>query len=560
MRQPKLASSALDTYVTCVAMFTVNTFRWLERDSGVGAECSTGVGPREPEGIPSICGRGVHSAREGGVKRRRCITARRLVTVLAAAGLAACAVGPDFKRPAIATPSAYRVPEESSESADGVSPSASESAASAYAQRFITGANPADEWWTVFASRDLDAVVGEAIARNHTLAAAQATVAEARELVKAEAGNRYPQLSLDGGAGRQKYGTQFLGPLVNNLPTFSYASAGLTVQYRVDYTGGIARSVEQRAALAQYQRSEADATYLLLTGSVVGEATQVAAARAKIQAVAELLAEDRSNLDLVRTAFANGSVTRVDVLTAESQLATDEALLPPLRQQLSAARHALAVLTAHAPGEWTPPDFSLSALTLPMQLPVSLPSELAHRRPDILAAEAQLHAATAAVGVATANLYPQITLTATGGWQSVPGQALFTRSNAAWSLISGITAPLFDGGTLRAERRAAVDELRSSAARYQEVVLESFGQVADALDALTHDGQLVAAQNNALASATSNVELARESYAVGNSGILQVIDAQRRRLDAQVGFLHAEAQQYLDTTQLFLALGGGDRL
>jgi outer membrane protein TolC len=154
-------------------------------------------------------------------RRRRCVAARRLVSVLAAAGLAACAVGPDFKRPATATPAAYRVPEESSTSADAVAPSASESAASAYTQRFITGINPADEWWTVFASRDLDAVVREAIARNHTLAAAQATVAEARELVKAEAGNRYPQLSLDGGAGRQKYGTQFLGPLVNGLPAFS---------------------------------------------------------------------------------------------------------------------------------------------------------------------------------------------------------------------------------------------------------------------------------------------------------------------------------------------------
>jgi NodT family efflux transporter outer membrane factor (OMF) lipoprotein len=498
-------------------------------------------------------------AGEGGLTRRR-IAACLPVAVLAAAGLAACAVGPDFKRPAFAAPAAYRVPEESSASADAVAPAASESAESAYAQRFISGANPAEEWWTVFASPDLDAMVREAIARNHTLAAAQSSVAEARELVKAAAGNLYPQLSLEGGAGRQKYGAQFLGPLVNNLPTFSYASAGVAVQYRVDYTGGIARSVEQREALAQYQRSEADATYLSLTGSVVAEATQVAAARAQLQALGELLAEDRSNLGLVRTAFANGSVTRVDVLTAESQLATDEALLPPLRQELAVARHALAVLTAHPPGEWTPPDFSLSALTLPKQVPVSLPSELAHRRPDILAAEAQLHAATAAVGVATANLYPHITLTATGGWQSLPEQTLFTRSNAAWSLISGITAPLFDGGTLRAERRAAVDELRSSAARYQEVVLESFGQVADALDALTHDGQLLAAQSNALASATSNVELARESYAAGNSGILQVIDAQRRRLDAQVGFLHAEAQQYLDTTQLLLALGGGDRL
>jgi outer membrane protein TolC len=186
----------------CVAMFTVNTLQWLTSDTDA--------------------------------RRRRCMTARVLVTVIAAAGLGACAVGPDFKRPETATPTAYRVPDESPVSADGAAPLASASAAGAYAQRFITGANPADDWWTVFASSDLDAVVREAIARNHTLAAAQATVAQARELVKAEAGNLYPQLSFDGGAGRQKYGTQFLGPLVNNQPTFSYVGAGLAVQYQDD--------------------------------------------------------------------------------------------------------------------------------------------------------------------------------------------------------------------------------------------------------------------------------------------------------------------------------------
>jgi NodT family efflux transporter outer membrane factor (OMF) lipoprotein len=492
------------------------------------------------------------------VSGRPGLGACQAAAALLAAGLTACAVGPNFKWPEPPAPTAYQVPQDSAAAA--VAPALPESAASAYAQRFIPGANPADEWWTAFDSRQLDAVVGEAVARNHTLASAQASVAEARELVKAEAGSRYPQVSFDGGAGRQKYGTQFLGPLINNVPPFSYVSAGVAVEYRVDYTGGIARSVEQREALAQYQDSEADATYLSLTGSVVSEAIQVADARTEMQAVSELLAEDRNNLDLVRTAFANGFVTQVDVLTAESQLATDEALLPPLRQQLAVARHALAVLTAHAPGEWAPPDFSLGELKLPQQLPVSLPSELAHRRPDILAAEAQLHAATAAVGVATANLYPQITLSATGGWQSEPGQTLLTRSNSAWSLISGITAPLFDGGALRAERRATLEQLRSSAAQYQEVVLESFGQVADTLDALTHDAQLVTAQSNALGTATRNVELARESYSAGNTDILQLIDAQRRRLGAQVGFLRAESQQYLNTAQLFLALGGGNRL
>jgi NodT family efflux transporter outer membrane factor (OMF) lipoprotein len=473
--------------------------------------------------------------------------------LLAAGAVSACTVGPDFKRPETPAPAAYRLPEDAVDSAVSSAPEAA--ASSAPQQEFILGTNPAAEWWTTFGSRELNAVVGEAIARNQTLAAAQASVAEARELVKAEAGSLYPQVNFNGGAGRQKYGAQFLGSSFV-IPPFTYVASGATVQYQVDYTGGIARSVEQRAALAQFQKSEADATYLSLTGSVVTQAMQIAATRAEIVAVSELLAEDGNNLDLVRTAFTNGSVSRVDVLTAESQLAADQALLPPLRQQLSAAQHALAVLSGRTPGEWQPPQFSLSELKIPQQLPLSLPSELAHRRPDVLAAEAQLHAATAAVGIATANLYPQITLTASGGWQALPSQTLFARSNAAWSLISGLTAPLFDGGRLRAERRAALHELTASASRYQEVVLESFGQVADVLDALTHDGQLLAAQSNALATATSNVELARESYSAGNTDILQVIDAQRRRLDAQLGLLRAEAQQYVDNAQLFLALGG----
>jgi NodT family efflux transporter outer membrane factor (OMF) lipoprotein len=478
-----------------------------------------------------------------------------VVSLLVAASLSACAVGPNFTRPETPAPTTYRMPEESPRSGAGA-PSATESATSASAQQLIFGASPAADWWTSFGSRDLDELVSEAVAHNHTLAAAKASVEEARELVKAEAGNLYPQVSFSGGAGRQKYGDQFLGPIVA-IPPFSYVAAGATVSYLVDYTGGVTRSVEQREALAQYQRSEAEAAYLSLTGSVVGEAMQIAAARAEIQALSELLAEDHQNLELVRTAFENGSVSRVDVLTAQSQLATDEALLPPLHQQLAIARHALAVLAGRAPGDWMPPDFSLDALKLPKQIPVSLPSELAHRRPDILAAEAQLHAATAAVGVATASLYPQIVISATGGWQSLPGQTLFTRSNAAWSLISGLTTPLFDGGKLRAQRRAAVDELRVSAAQYQQVVLDSFGQVADALDALVHDAELVAAQSTALTTATSNVDLARESYSAGNSGILEVIDAQRRRLEAQRGLLRAQANQYLDTSQLFLALGSG---
>ena len=480
----------------------------------------------------------------------------RLTTLAATvAGLGACAVGPTFKPPVSPAAGRYLAPQESSRSESGAAPAASESAASSYAQHLDLGAAPSADWWSTFDSSQLDALVAAAIAHNETLTAAQARVAEVRELVRAEAGQLYPQVSFDGGAGRQKYGKAFLGSLA--APPFTYVAAGATVSYSVDYVGGIARSVEERRAFAQYQRSEADATYLSLTGSVVTEAVEAAAARTELQAVAELLSEDRRNLDLVRSAYRNGSVSRVDVVTAESQLAADQTLLPPLRQQLAVAQHALAVLTGRPPAEWQSPRLSLNRLTLPRNLPLSLPSSLAHRRPDIVAAEAQLHAATAAVGVATANLYPQITLTASGGWQTLAGRALFERSNAAWSLISGLTAPLFDGGTLRAERRASLDEMRASAAEYQEVVLESFGQVANVLDALQHDAELVAAETNAVHAAESSVELARESYSAGNTGILQVLDAQRQRLTAQLGVLRAEAQQYSDTTQLFLALGGG---
>jgi NodT family efflux transporter outer membrane factor (OMF) lipoprotein len=459
------------------------------------------------------------------------------------AALSACKVGPSFERPRTPAPSTY------------TEPSQGPAAPADFAQQIVLGQSPSAEWWAPFHSPQLDAMISRAVAHNHTLAAARASLDEARELARAASGARYPQVNLAAGAGRQKYGKEFLGDLFV-LPPFGYVALGGAVSYTIDYNGGVARSIEQQQALAQYQRSEVDATYLVLTGSVVTQALTAASLHEQIDAVGELLAEDRLNLGLVRTAFENGSVSRVDVLTAQSQLASDETLLPPLRQQLSAARHALALLVGETPAAWQPPSLVLTDLTLPRRLPVSLPSELAHRRPDILAAEAQLHAATAAVGVATANLYPQITLSATGGFQSLPGAQLFSRSNTAWTLISGVTAPLYNGGRLRAERRAALDELEASAARYQQVVLDSFGQVADVLDALTHDAELLAAQTNANSAAEADVQLARESYSEGNSGLLEVIDAQRRRLTAQLGLLRAEAQQYLDTAQLSLALGG----
>ena len=431
----------------------------------------------------------------------------RVVTfgLFAATALCACTVGPSFKQPDSPAPAGYLNSDESLPGGPAAAAEQSAPTASDFGQHVLLGATPAALWWRLFQSQPLDEVIRRATSNNHTLAAARSTLLEAQELVTAESGARYPQVSVDAGAGRQKYGAQFEGPLY--LSPFTYLAVGATVSYTLDYTGKIARSVEQRLALAQYQWSEADAAYLTLTGNVALQAMMIASTRAQLQAVSELLAEDRDNLKLVRTAFQNGSVSKTDVLTADSQLASDETLLPPLYHQLALARHALAVLVGQTPADWSPPDFELDEITLPRELPVSLPSELVHRRPDILAAEAQLHAATAAVGIATANLYPQITLTAAGGQQAVPATAwqLFDRSGAAWSLISGLTAPIFDGGTLRADRRAAIDELQASAERYQQTVLESFGQISDLLDALNQDAENLAAQTRALATAASSL-------------------------------------------------------
>jgi NodT family efflux transporter outer membrane factor (OMF) lipoprotein len=214
------------------------------------------------------------------------------------------------------------------------------------------------------------------------------------------------------------------------------------------------------------------------------------------------------------------------------------------------------VVLGHTPARELPPDIDLEQITLPREIPVSLPSELAHRRPDILAAEARLHAATSAVGVAQSNLYPKIQLSASVGQQSLKPEQLFDRASNAWSLISGLTAPIFDGGTLRAEKRAAVDAMHASAANYEQTVLEAFAQVADLLEALDHDAEQLDAQTQAEQAAQTSIDLARASYQEGNAGVLQVLDAERLHQQARLGYVRAQAQRYMDTVQLFLALGG----
>jgi len=456
--------------------------------------------------------------------------------------LAGCKVGPNFKRPE--PPAAERYTSEKLQVES-----------SGLDQQITRGAALDREWWHLFQSDEIDAVVERALQGNRTLVAANATLAQANELANAQAGSLYPQLNMTAGLGRQKYGAQFFGTF-QKLPPFTYYALGPTVSYALDYTGGTARSVEQQFAQAQYQKQQLNAAYLMVSGNAVMQCLRIALLQGEIAAAEAILEEDRQNQKLVRIAFEAGSVARTDVVSADSPLASDATLLPPLRQQLSEARHALAIIMGQFPGNEAPAEFDLARVTLPHNLPVSLPSELVHNRPDILASEAQLHAATAAVGVATSNLYPHIVLSGSLTMQSTILRRLFEGQNNAYNGIGSLTAPLFDGGTLRAQKRAAVAAMQASAANYQQTVLAAFGQVADSLEALDHDAELLDAQAHAQSAARENVDLTRRSYNEGNVGVLQVLDAERLYQNARLGYVRAQAQRYMDTVQLFLALGG----
>ncbi|HLK71875.1 MAG TPA: efflux transporter outer membrane subunit, partial [Steroidobacteraceae bacterium] len=355
-----------------------------------------------------------------------------------------------------------------------------------------------------------------------------------------------------------KYGPAFLGP--QKLPPFDYFSVGPSVSYAFDFTGGLKRGVEQQRALQEAQRQQLQAAALSVSGNVAMQALALADAQAQIDALDALLEDDQRNLQLVQDAFQAGASTRVDLLNAQSQLANDQTLRPPLARQRALAADALALLSGRSPADAPAPAFALTDFHLPATLPLTLPSELAHRRPDILASEARLHAATAAVGVATAALYPQISLSASASFQSNVIEKLFNAAGIGSSLAGSLTAPLFDHGQLRARQRAASEELQAAAADYQQTLLASFSQVADALQSLDHDQELLASEQLATQVAGQNLALTRESFSAGNSGVLQVLEAQRADAQARLGLVRAQSQRLGDAMQLLLALGGPIKL
>jgi NodT family efflux transporter outer membrane factor (OMF) lipoprotein len=459
--------------------------------------------------------------------------------------LAGCAVGPDFKRPAPPAVTAFTA----TPTPDTLAPGFGEPE-----QRFVGGEGLSAEWWELFRSPELTDAVHQAIAGSPTLAAAEATLAKAQDAVAQARAAFYPQLSAFGNVERQK--TALRGNTQAQSPAFNLFSLGPTVSYSPDVFGGTRRQVEQQAALAESQEYQLGAAYLTLTGNVVSQALGIAGSRLEIAATEEIIADDEKNLDLVRTKYDAGKAAKTDVLTAESQLMNDRVLLPPLEQQLSMANDALTILLGRFPAEGSPPAFDLDRLTLPGELPVSLSSDLVHQRPDILASEASLHAASAAIGVATAQMYPSITLSASVGLETFMSSGMSAATSEMWNIASGIAAPIFEGGALVAQKQGAIDAFRGSLATYQQTVLQAFGQVADTLQALAHDADLVAAARHALDVADASLALQRLSYQAGKSDVLLLLDSQRLDQQARLSYARAQTQRYQDTAQLFVAMGG----
>ncbi|MHB1565846.1 MAG: efflux transporter outer membrane subunit [Acidiferrobacter sp.] len=477
-------------------------------------------------------------------RHRRALRRALPVGLLALAG---CAIGPRYHAPAPPPVGRYTTRVEPLQTTQP-------GGAAGGAQHFLYGLSPGAQWWVSFHSADLDALIVQALANNQTLQADRASLAAARAVVAVDAGIFYPQVNANLGASRQK------SPLAAHSGTagiYSLYSGGLSVSYYPDVFGANQLLYNSDEALAQYQRDELQAAQLALVGNVATAAVQAASDRAKIAATEAIVHSERRILKLTRLQYRAGAVAYLAVINQESQLATSEANLPVLEQQLAVARYALAALIGQFPAQWRPLHLRLSDLHLPQRLPVSLPAVIVRQRPDIRAAAEQLRYANATIGIADAQFYPTVQLTASFGQESENLGSFFNPASTVWSLAGSLLAPIFHGGTLRAQRREAIALYAGTLARYRQTVLGAFQQVAESLRALTHDAQALRDQRAAYEAARRALTLAQFSYRAGAIDALQLFTNEALYNQARIAYVSAQGQRYLDTVALFTAIGGG---
>ena len=484
-----------------------------------------------------------------GSRRRAGISA---CLTLAGSVLGACAVGPNFKPPAAPKdtgflPADHALPETT----------ASAPVAGGEAQRFLSAQDIPGQWWTLFQSPELNGLIAQALKHNPTLEAAQAALKQANENLAAQRGALLPSVTGTYQAQRAAASLAAYGLPGSGQYLYSLNSAGVNVAYTLDVFGGIRRQVEALQAQADYERSSLEASYLALTANVVTATITEASLRAQVAATEEVARAQRAQLGITERQVTAGGASRVDVLQQQATLQVTLATLPALRTQLAQERALLATYVGELPAGYAGASFQLDALHLPQDLPVSVPSRLVEQRPDVREYSALLHEATAQVGVATANMLPQLSLTGSYGATSVKFADLFSPASAVWSIAGGVTQPLFEGGQLLHQRRAAVAAAQQAAANYRATVLTAFQNVADTLLALEGDADALAAQTSAERTAAESLQLVQAQYKAGGANYLQVLTAEQAYQNALLALVKARAQRFIDTAALFQALGGG---
>jgi NodT family efflux transporter outer membrane factor (OMF) lipoprotein len=505
------------------------------------------------------------------IARNSAMSSNRFTIILILVALSGCAAGPDFKRPDAPAANGYAPAHAIPDATASVPVQSGES------QHFNPTADIPFDWWKLFQSPQIDSLIKRAFKANPSIESAQAALRQAQEYVNAQQGFFYPTVGasyspsrtkLAGNMGGNSPGVQGngkviqtysnpAGPVYNGPVTYNFHVAQLSVGYVPDVFGGNRRQVESLVAQRDLQRFQLEAAYITLASDIVAAALQEASLRAQVAAMEKLVAANRENLDIMQKRLHLGDVSELDVASQEAVLAQSEQALIPLRLQLEQTRDLIRALAGNTPDADVPETFELAALHLPEELPLSLPSRLVEQRPDVRAAEEQLHAASAQYGVSIASLFPQFSITgAVGGMASTPGW-MFKAGGDFFNLTANVAYSIFDGGTLRAQSRAAQQALEQASADYRSTVIVALQNVADTLHAIQSDAEALAAAARNEQAMSRVRELTRKQYETGYVSYQTLLFAEQNYQQAVLVLVQAQTNRLGDTAALYQALGGG---
>jgi NodT family efflux transporter outer membrane factor (OMF) lipoprotein len=477
----------------------------------------------------------------------------RMLPFIAAVALlfiAGCAMGPDFKRPGAPAVNDYTGHPLSNTVA-------STNVVGGEAQRFAKGSDIVGDWWTLFHSKPLNDLIELSLTNNPDLKAAQSALSVATENILAQRGGYFPNVTAGFSATRQKQPGTLAPVPSSNAFQYNLFTPQVSVSYSPDVFGANRRSMESLKAQEQEVRFQMIATYTTLTANVVVTAIQAGAVQMQIDATRQLIDLNSNMVEILRYQLTKGYASRLDVVAQESQLAQVIATLPPLIKQSAQLRDLLAVLAGRFPNQAPTEKFKLSSLQLPEELPVSLPSQLVAQRPDVLQSEANLHAASAQIGIAIANRLPNITLTADVGSAALSFDKLFSSGTGFWGLGAAAAAPIFQGGTLLHQERAAKAAYVEAAEQYRSTVLNAFQNVADTLTVLEQDAEGLKAAAAAADDAQITLDLSQRQWKDGYISYVALLSAEQAYQQTRINLVQAQANRYADTAALFQALGGG---